>query len=57
MIITILDEFLDDLAEGIDDKKEERSSRGLLAEYADPTLQKNEKSAWEKAVIEKYGND
>ena len=36
-----------------DSKKQ--SARGLLSEYADPELQKEEESAWEKVAEEKYG--
>ncbi|MDE7187782.1 MAG: hypothetical protein K2O13_09780 [Lachnospiraceae bacterium] len=51
LIITILDEFIDEssLKNG-----EKQSARGLLSEYANPELQKEEKSAWEEAVEEKY---
>lgn len=28
----------------------------MLAKYADPNLRKQEATAWEKAVVEKYGN-
>ncbi len=30
--------------------------RGMLAKYADPKLKEQEKAAWEKAAVEKYGN-
>lgn len=53
LIITILDEFIDESS--LKDSKKS-SARGLLSEYANPELQKEEKSAWEKAVEEKYGN-
>lgn len=32
------------------------SARGALSEYANPRLLKEEGSAWEKAVMGKYGN-
>lgn len=51
LIITILDEFVEDVPEA-----KKRSARGALSEYANPELLKEEGSAWEKAVIEKYGN-
>lgn len=53
LIITILDEFIDEslLKDG-----KKQSARGLLSEYANPKLQIEEESAWEKAVEEKYGN-
>ena len=52
LIITVLDEFIDDV---IKDNKN-LSARGSLAEYANPELQKEEAFAWEKAVGEKYGD-
>lgn len=51
LIITILDEFVEELP-----KKKSATARGMLAKYADPKLREQEKSAWEKAVVEKYGN-
>lgn len=51
LIITILDEFVEEVPE-----VKIRSARGSLSEYANPELLKEESSAWEKAVIEKYGN-
>lgn len=51
LIITILDEFVEDMP-----NTETRSARGSLSEYANPDLLKEEDFAWEKAVIEKYGN-
>lgn len=53
LIITILDEFLEEAPANI----ERQSARGVLAQYANPELQKEEQQAWEKAVIQKYGND
>lgn len=53
LIITILDEFVEEFPQ----KKDEHSVRGMLAEYADPGLREQEATAWEKAVVEKYGND
>lgn len=52
LIITILDEFVEELPK----KKSAQTTRGILAKYADPMLREQEKSAWEKAVVEKYGN-
>lgn len=53
LIITILDEFMEESSlEGLTSP----SARGILSKYANPELQKKEKSAWEKAVEEKYGN-
>lgn len=51
VIITILDEFIED--EAINNKK---SSKGALSQYSNPNLQKEEKTAWEKAVKQKYDN-
>ncbi len=52
LIITVLDEFVEELPK----KKSVQTARGMLAKYADPKLRELEKSAWEKAVVEKYGN-
>ena len=52
LIITILDEFINEIPE----EKKRQTAKGSLAKYADLELKKLEKSAWEKAVIEKYGN-
>lgn len=52
LIITILDEFVEELPK----KKGVQTTRGMLAKYADSKLREQEKSAWEKAVVEKYGN-
>lgn len=52
LIITVLDEFIEELPK----KKSVQTARGMLAKYADPKLRELEKSAWEKAVVEKYGN-
>ena len=46
LIITILDEFIDDIDEGT----KSLSARGSLAQYANPELQKKEAFAWEEAV-------
>lgn len=51
LIITVLDEFIEEEPEN-----KIHSARGSLAEYAKPELMNEEKSAWEKAVIEKYGD-
>ena len=52
LIITILDEFVEELPQ----KEKSQTVRGMLAKYADPNLRDQEESAWEKAVVEKYGN-
>lgn len=51
LIITILDEFMEETP-----KTEVHSVRGALSEYAKPELMKEERSAWEKAVVKKYGD-
>ena len=51
VIITIMDEFLTPAINA-----ERKSMRGVLAQYADPTLAEKEKGAWESAVVKKYGN-
>lgn len=52
LIITILDEFVEELPP----KKNVHTARGMLARHADPNLREQEATAWEKAVVEKYGN-
>lgn len=51
VIITVLDEFAEEMP-----AKKEHSARGLLSEYADTGLWEKEKTAWEKAVAEKYAD-
>ena len=46
VIITIMDEFLTPAINA-----ERKSMRGVLAQYADPTLAEKEKGAWESAVV------
>lgn len=55
LIITILDEFVEELPQ-LPQKKNSQTVRGMLAKYADPNLRRQEASAWEKAVVEKYGD-
>jgi hypothetical protein len=52
IIITILDEFIDE--KPVIQHKD--TVRGSLSQYANPALQEQEKNAWEKAVVDKYGN-
>lgn len=52
VIITILDEFIEEFPQ----EEKLRSARGMLAKYADSSLREQEAAAWEKAVVEKYGN-
>ena len=51
VIITVMDEF-------IEPAKTDRakSLRGILSQYADPSLAEKEKGAWEHAAVKKYGN-
>lgn len=51
VIITVLDEFVEETP-----NKKGHSARGLLSEYANPKLWEEEKTAWEKAVEEKYAD-
>ena len=51
VIITVLDEFV-----GEKPNKKGKSARGILSEYANPVLWEEEKTAWEKAVAEKYAD-
>ena len=51
VIITIMDEFVEpDIAE------EKKGMRGALSQYADSKFQEKEKGAWERAMVEKYGD-
>ena len=51
VIITVLDEFVEEMP-----IRKGHSARGLLSEYADIELWEKEKTAWEKAVVEKYAD-
>ena len=51
LVITILDEFIEETPEN-----KVHSARGSLEKYANSELLKEEYSAWEKAVVEKYEN-
>ena len=50
VIITIMDEFVEPAKE-----EQQKGMRGVLAQYADPELAKQEKGAWERAAVGKYG--
>lgn len=49
LVITILDEFMEEEPED-----QAYSARGSLSRYANPDMIKEEGSAWEKAVVEKF---
>lgn len=52
LIITVLDDFIPETTK----TEKKKTARGSLAEYADPDLREQEKTAWEKAVTKRYGN-
>lgn len=39
-----------------DKAKTSKSMKGVLNRYADTKLEEQEKGAWEKAMVQKYGN-
>ena len=51
VIITVMDEFVESTT-----TVAKKGIRGILSQYADPSLQKKEKGAWERAAVEKYGD-
>ena len=51
VIITIMDEFVEPVK-----AVRKKGMRGVLAQYANPELREREKGAWERAVVEKYGD-
>ena len=51
VIITIMDEFVEPVK-----AVRKNGMRGVLAQYANPELREKEKGAWERAVVEKYGD-
>lgn len=51
VIITVMDEFVEPIK-----VVKDKGMRGALSEYADLSLIEKEKGAWERAVVEKYGN-
>ena len=57
MIDKILTVWYDVLNNNREVMKLIKSVRGLLSQYANPKLQKEEESAWAKAVEEKYGGN
>ncbi|MBO4852233.1 MAG: hypothetical protein J5477_01215 [Schwartzia sp.] len=57
VIITIMDDFVEAPKAACNKRAEiAKQVRGILAEYADPKLREQEKGAWERAAVEKYGN-
>ena len=53
VIITILDEFMEDSPQKV---RTTESARGSLAKYANPELWDKEGTAWEEEIGENYGN-
>lgn len=51
VIITVLDEFVESTT-----TVAKKGIRGILSQYADPSLQEKEKGAWERAAVEKYSD-
>ena len=51
VIITIMDEYVEPTR-----VLRKEGMRGILSQYANPSLAEREKGAWERAVVEKYGN-
>ncbi len=51
VIITIMDEFIEPAS-----SHSNKGMRGVLSQYADPALLEKEKGAWERAMVDKYGN-
>ena len=51
VIITVMDEFVESTT-----TVAKKGIRGILSQYADPSLQEKEKGAWERAEVEKYGD-
>ena len=51
VIITIMDEFVEPIK-----AIQKKGMRGVLAQYANQELREKEEGAWERAVVEKYGN-
>ena len=51
VIVTVMDEFVEPSR-----KVPQKSIRGILEQYADPSLAESEKGAWERAVVKRYGH-
>lgn len=57
VIITIMDDFVD-TSHNTDNERIKKIEQlcGSLAKYSNPNLREKEAGAWERAVVEKYGN-
>lgn len=51
VIVTIMDDFIQP-----EERCAKSSMRGVLSDFADPVLKKREEGAWERAVVDKYGD-
>ena len=51
VIITVMDEFVESTT-----TVAKKGIRGILSQYADPSLQEKEKGVWERAAVEKYSD-
>ena len=51
VVITITDEFVEPM-----ERTRKKSLRGVLSEYANPSLREREEGAWERAALEKHGH-
>ena len=51
VIVTLIDEYVEPA-----DTVSRKGMRGVLAQYADPSLREKEIGAWERAAVEKYGS-
>jgi len=56
VIITIMDDFVDERKTDVKRLEKIEQLCGSLAQYANKDLAQNEKGAWERAMVEKYGN-
>ena len=51
VIITIMDDFVEPAR-----KLRRKGMRGILSEFADPSLAEKEKDAWESAAVKKHAD-
>ena len=51
VIITVIDEFVEPVK-----NIGKKGIRGILSRYANPELVKEEKGAWERSAVKKYGD-